>query len=319
VSPLTAISLVTGQVRCNAEGCLAWRGNSGDLRLLAAHNGPVGFDVDGFVRDGYVAVRGAFDAATAAVCREMIWAALRERGVREDGPAAWPPVAEISCLEGEPFAAAATSPARAAAYDELIGPGRRTPRVNVSGAVAVRFPSEDRANAGYHVEGSYEGPGGYWVNVRSRARGLLALLLFTGVGPDDAPTRLVCGSHLHVPEFLAPYGEAGTSADAEFWRPSVLCRPGCLLVPSVRGAYRDLAAPGHRAADDRPAGGARPRRIRAGRVLPILAGGPGHRGGAGESRAERSQARITRAQYGGAEPAGMRVQREVRAVSVRSP
>ena len=98
------------------------------------------------------------------------------------------------------------------------------------------------------------GPGGYWVNVRSRARGLLALLLFTDVGPDDAPTRLVCGSHLHVPEFLAPYGEAGTSADAEFWRPSVLCRPvgardrpgrGCLLVPSVRGAYRDLAAPGH--------------------------------------------------------------------------
>jgi transketolase len=33
------------------------------------------------------------------------------------------------------------------------------------------------------------------------------------------------GSHLHVPEFLAPYGEAGTSADAAFWRPSVLCRP----------------------------------------------------------------------------------------------
>jgi ectoine hydroxylase-related dioxygenase (phytanoyl-CoA dioxygenase family) len=51
------------------------------------------------------------------------------------------------------------------------------------------------------------------------------LLLFTDVGPDDAPTRLVCGSHLHVPEFLAPYGEAGTSADAEFWRPSVLSRP----------------------------------------------------------------------------------------------
>ena len=69
------------------------------------------------------------------------------------------------------------------------------------------------------------GPGGYWVNVRSRARGLLALLLITDVGPDDAPTRLVSGSHLHVPAFLAPYGEAGTRADGEFWRPSVLCRP----------------------------------------------------------------------------------------------
>jgi hypothetical protein len=59
---------------------------------------------------------------------------------------------------------------------------------------AARWWSASRretANVGYH-EGSYDGPGGYWVNVRSRARGLLALLLFTDVGPDDAPTRLVC-------------------------------------------------------------------------------------------------------------------------------
>ena len=116
----------------------------------------------------------------------MIWEALRERGVREDDPATWPPVAEISCLDGEPFAAAATSPALAAAYDELIGPGRWTLPVNAGGAVVVRFPSEDRANAGYHIEGSYDGPGGYWVNVRSRARGLLPCVTSVGqwCGPD---------------------------------------------------------------------------------------------------------------------------------------
>ncbi|HET7016033.1 MAG TPA: phytanoyl-CoA dioxygenase family protein [Streptosporangiaceae bacterium] len=61
--------------------------------------------------------------------------------------------------------------------------------------------------------------------MRSRGRGLLALFLFTDVGPDDAPTRLVSGSHQYVPEFLAAYGEKGTGSDAEFWRPSVLCRP----------------------------------------------------------------------------------------------
>jgi ectoine hydroxylase-related dioxygenase (phytanoyl-CoA dioxygenase family) len=61
--------------------------------------------------------------------------------------------------------------------------------------------------------------------VRSRARGLLALFLFTDVGPDDAPTRLICGSHQYVPEFLVEHGEPGTLSDAEFWRPSVLCRP----------------------------------------------------------------------------------------------
>ena len=118
----------------------------------------------------------------------MIWAALRERGVREDDPAAWPPLTHVDSLAGGPFAAAGRTPALTAAYDELIGPGRWTPRVYVGGAIVVRFPSEDWANVGYHIEGSYDGPGGYWVNVRSRARGLLAVLLFTDVGPGQRLT-----------------------------------------------------------------------------------------------------------------------------------
>jgi hypothetical protein len=194
-----------------------------DLRALADHTGLV--EVDRFIREGYVAVRGAVDAETAAACREMIWQGMARRGVSRDDPATWPPLVEIDDLLAAPFVAAGMSPALTAAYNELIGAGRWSPLTDVGAAVVVRFPSEDRANAGYHIEGSYYGPGGWWVNVRSRARGLLALFLFTDVGPDDAPTRLVCGSHLMVPEFLAPYGEEGTCADAEFWRPSVLCLP----------------------------------------------------------------------------------------------
>jgi hypothetical protein len=182
-------------------------------------------DVDAFIRDGYVVVRSAFDPDTAAACRAVIWDSMGGQGVREDDPVTWPSLVEFDGLVGESFTAAGASPALAGACDELVGPGRWTSPVNCGGAVVVRFPSEERANAGYHIEGSYDGPGGYWVNVRSRARGLLALFLFSDVGPDDAPTRLMCGSHLAVPEFLAPYGEAGTNADAVFWRPSVLCRP----------------------------------------------------------------------------------------------
>jgi hypothetical protein len=184
-------------------------------------------EVARFVRDGYVAVRGAVDAQTVAACRELIWESMARQGVRRNDPATWPPLVEITDLGAGPFAAAGMCPALTAAYDELIGPGRWSPPVDVGNAVAVRFPSGDRANAGYHIEGSYPGPGGqrWWVNVRSRARGLLALFLFTDVGPEDAPTRLMCGSHLAVPEFLAPYGEEGTDADAEFWRPSALCLP----------------------------------------------------------------------------------------------
>lgn len=193
-------------------------------------------DIDAFLRDGYVVIRSAFDTATAAACRELIWDALAGQGIREDDPGTWPPLVELSGLAGKPFTAAGTCPALAAACDELIGPGRWTSPVNPGGAVVVRFPSEDRANAGYHIEGSYDGPGGYWVNVHSKARGLLALFLFSDVGPGVAPTRLVCGSHLAVPPFLAPSGEAGALADAVFWRPSTLCLP----VAHATGAAGDI-------------------------------------------------------------------------------
>jgi hypothetical protein len=197
-------------------------------------------DVDAFVRDGYVAIRCAFGADTAAACREVIWAELAERGVDRDDPAGWPTRVQLPCPEGGPFVAAGTSPAVTAACDELIGRGRWMPRAGVGGAVQVRFPAEyDHDGAGYHIEGSYAGrqPGRYRVNVRSRARGLLALYLFTDVGPSDAPTRLIAGSHLYVPEFLAPYGEDGTDSDAEFWRPSVLCRQVAHATGSAGDVY----------------------------------------------------------------------------------
>src|SRR5215469_12399998 len=199
---------------------------------MAGHHGRV--DLDAFVRDGFVAVRRAVDAGTAAACRELIWAAMERRGVRRDDPGSWPPLVQgMDDLAGEPLLAACTAPALTAAYDELIGPGRweRATRAMRSAAigetVVVRFPAEgERANAGYHIESSYDAPDGSgagWVNIRSRNRGLLALFLFTDVGRHDAPTRLLCGSHLAVPQFLAPYGEAGTDSDADFWRPSTLC------------------------------------------------------------------------------------------------
>jgi hypothetical protein len=158
-------------------------------------------DRSAFVRDGYVAVRGAFDERTARACREMIWDVLRERGISPDDRATWaPPLVRIDCPEGEPFAAAGTSPRLHAAYDELLGAGRWTRRAGVGGTVPVRFPSEDYpGEVGYHIEGSYSGAGGWWANVRSRDRGLLALFLFSNVSPDDGPTRLIVGSHLFVP------------------------------------------------------------------------------------------------------------------------
>jgi hypothetical protein len=63
-------------------------------------------DVEAFVRDGYVAVRGAVDPGTVAGCQELTWAALGRRGIRRDDPGGWAAVAQgFGDLAGEPFVA----------------------------------------------------------------------------------------------------------------------------------------------------------------------------------------------------------------------
>jgi len=113
----------------------------------------------------------------------------------------------------------------------LLGPGRWVQRKGVGGTIPVRFPStKDPGDAGWHIDGSYDVEGRWWVNVHSRYRGLLALFLFTEVGDEDAPTELIVGSHLDIPRLLAPYGEPGAFfgdvvadiPDSTFRRPRAL-------------------------------------------------------------------------------------------------
>jgi hypothetical protein len=112
-------------------------------------------DTQAFVRDGYVAVRGAFSERTARACRDMIWESLAGHGISRADRRTWtPPLVRIACPDGEPFAEAAASDVLAAAYDELIGAGRWTRRHGVGGTVPVRFPSEEYpGEVGYHIEG----------------------------------------------------------------------------------------------------------------------------------------------------------------------
>src|SRR6516165_489522 len=55
-------------------------------------------DVDAFIRDGYLVIRDAFDADTAAACRAAIWNALARQGICDDDSATWPPLAELDGL-----------------------------------------------------------------------------------------------------------------------------------------------------------------------------------------------------------------------------
>jgi hypothetical protein len=170
-----------------------------------------------FVEDGYVAIRGAVPADVVAACQDVIWSELDKDGIRRDDPGTWTkPVVRIACPEGGPFVAAGTQTVLWEAFDQLIGEGRWWRREGVGGTIPVRFPSaDDPGDAGWHMESSYEKDGAPAVNVRSRARGLLALYLFTDVGEDSAPTRIRPGSHVHAARMLAPAGDDGMS-----WAPA---------------------------------------------------------------------------------------------------
>ena len=167
--------------------------------------------VDDFCADGFVVVRGAVAPDVVRRCVDVIDAELLRRAVDPRDPTTWTePVVRLACPEGPAFAAAGTSSALWDMYDALLGAGRWVNRAGVGGTVPVRFPStRDPGDAGWHIDGSYDVDGAWWINVRSRGRGLLALFLFTHVADDDAPTELIVGSHLDVPRLLAPFGDRG--------------------------------------------------------------------------------------------------------------
>jgi hypothetical protein len=164
-----------------------------------------------FSTDGFAVVRKAVAPDIVRACVAVIEAELRARGVDPRDPATWTaPVVRLRCPSGPAFTAAGTSPALREIYDALLGPDRWIRRKGVGGTIPVRFPSmQDPGDAGWHIDGSYDVEGQWFANVHSRHRGLLALFLFTDVGPEDAPTEILVGSHLDVPRVLAPFGERG--------------------------------------------------------------------------------------------------------------
>ncbi|MDT0305386.1 phytanoyl-CoA dioxygenase family protein [Streptomyces sp. DSM 44917] len=165
-------------------------------------------DVERFVAEGFVRLPGAFPREVAEECRDALWELM---GLSPQDPAGWTqPVVRIGGSAAEPFQRAADAPALREAFDRLVGAGRWVPRRGM-GTFPIRFPHpDDPGDAGWHLDASFAGEDGSWrINLRSRGRALLMLFLFSDVGPDDAPTRIKVGSHLDVPPFLAPAGEAG--------------------------------------------------------------------------------------------------------------
>lgn len=167
-------------------------------------------DIDRFVERGFIKLDDAFPSELASQGREILW---KDLPCDQYDRSTWTlPVVRLGGYAQEPFRKAVNTSVLHEAFDQLVGKGRWLPRGSI-GTFPVRFPSEQSANdTGWHADASFQGNDGSWrLNVTSKGRSLLMLFLFSDIGPDDAPTRILVGSHLDVPLLLQPHGEEGLS------------------------------------------------------------------------------------------------------------
>ena len=164
-------------------------------------------ELDQFAEAGYVHLRSAFPRALATRCREIAAAQL---DIDLTDPTSWQEPVVRGVVHAEPLQEAANAPRLLDAIRQLLDPEDWQPRPNL-GLFVVRFPSEiDPGDTGWHIDSSFEAPGGRWfVNYRSRERGLLLLCLLSDVDENDAPPRILVGSHLQMPPLLSSFGDDG--------------------------------------------------------------------------------------------------------------
>jgi hypothetical protein len=165
-------------------------------------------ELDQFVEAGYVHLRSAFPRALATRCREIAAAQL---DIDLTDPTSWREPVVRGLVYADPLREAANASRLLDAIGQLLDHDDWSARSNL-GLVVVRFPSEsDPGDTGWHIDSSFEAHDGRWfVNFRSRERGLLLLCLLSDVDEHNAPTRIRPGTHLEMPPLLAPFGEDGS-------------------------------------------------------------------------------------------------------------
>jgi len=171
-------------------------------------------EIEHFIHNGYVRLEDAFPREMADAVLDILWNGLP---CDRYDPATWTePVIRLGMYTQDPFVNSVNTPQLHQAFDQLIGRDKWIPCRNV-GTFPVRFPSDKQPNdTGKHVDASFPGndPGNYFewrVNVRSKGRALLMLILYSDVSENDAPTVIYEGSHLDVASLLSREGDAGLS------------------------------------------------------------------------------------------------------------
>jgi len=168
-------------------------------------------EIQSFIDNGFVAVRGAFTSELASACRDEIWNLIEQEhpDIKRNTPKSWTKnLIRIQGSDADPIVQSANTPRLHQAFNEVVGIGRWDAR-NGIGTFPIRFPSDEEPEAGgFHIDGSIgvletDSTGyNYKVNLVSDYRALLVLFLYSDVTIEDGATRLLVGSHLDVAPIL---------------------------------------------------------------------------------------------------------------------
>jgi len=171
-------------------------------------------EIQQFIDSGFVRIENAFPKEIADAAVDILW---NDLPFDRFDPTSWTePVVRLGMYAQQPFVDSLNSNKLHLIFDQLIGKDRWIPCRNV-GTFPVRFPAARQPDdTGKHVDASFPGdePGNYFewrVNIKSRGRALLMLVLYSDVSENDAPTVIYEGSHIDVAKVLSKEGDAGLS------------------------------------------------------------------------------------------------------------
>jgi hypothetical protein len=171
-------------------------------------------DIEQFVQNGFVRIDNAFPRKIADAVVDILW---KDIPFERSDPSTWSePVVRLGMYTQSPFINSVNTPKLQTVFDQLVGENNWIPCQSV-GTFPVRFPSfHQPIDTGKHVDAGFPGndPGNYFewrVNIRSKGRALLMLVLYSDVSENDAPTIIYEGSHFDVARLLSKKGDSGLS------------------------------------------------------------------------------------------------------------
>jgi hypothetical protein len=171
-------------------------------------------EIEQFILNGFIRIENAFSQELADAVVDILW---NDLPFDRSNPSTWiEPVIRLGMYSQRPFVESLNTQKLTLAFNQLIGEGRWIPCRSV-GTFPIRFPSDQPPNdTGKHVDASFpeNDHGNYFewrVNVKSKGRALLMLVLYSDISEDDAPTVIYEGSHLDVAKLLSKKGDLGLS------------------------------------------------------------------------------------------------------------